>query len=423
MNFKSWLIASVCCCSSFLLNAETYFSGFGSLAGYQANGDTLSFKTDVASPYAGGDNDFELADLTNLGLQVNHILNPEWQLVGQVLLQKGRSNQLIDRVTIASLNYTPNANWMFRFGRFSARNVWFSDSRYVNYAQTSVYPVSGFYNQIQTAALDGAEITYTNRIDEWLISWNLYAGQSNHHFYNDSGNFENRLRPVIGAAIEIDHLGWRIRAAHTYSKLAEQSFERDISAFLSAFTSVPPLYGLPAWHEADDLQNETKYSDEPIEFTSVSFEYKKNSHLFRFEIGHLYTDSGLIINNTSGYLQYAYQINQYTPFISVSAIDSTRGYEPYSWPSPDVFNAVTDVIGFDSMQGLLGVMSVLQNRSEQQSLSLGLRYDLNHSVALKAQVEHFWIAQDGIGLWARDNLMQEPDRQIDVIAVSLDWIF
>lgn len=419
--FRCLIVVSLAI-SGFELKAETFVSGFGSITGYHSSSRAIGFNSDIASPFSSVRGEFEFADLSDLGIQVNHVFNSDWQIVGQAVARKGRGSGLDDMIKIASLNYTPNANWMVRLGRFSARNVFFSDSRYINYAQLTVYPVHSFYAPIQTNPLDGLELTYTRRVGDWLLSANGYYGYSDYVLYTRDEEIRNPLEPVVGLAFDVEYGRWHFRMAHNIAKHSGYSFEADINNLLDAFVAIPPLFSLPSWDEAQTIKTQTAIRHKNLAFTTLSVGYQHMEHLFRAEFGRADTESGLVIDYTSGYLLYSYQHDKVSPYISLSAINSNAGYHLQTQPSELTYAVLDQVLSADSKDALNQVIGALNLRMEQQGLAVGVRIDLTNTVAFKAQYEKFWIAEDGASLWKKIDA-NEVERQADVIAFSLDWIF
>jgi hypothetical protein len=63
-----------------------------------------------------------------------------------------------------------------------------------------------------------------------------------------------------------------------------------------------------------------------------------------------------------------------------------------------------------------------QNGLGEQSLSLGLRWDVYQNIALKAQWTHFWLERNGVVLW--DELGTGPSPgQVNLWSMGVDFIF
>ncbi len=58
----------------------------------------------------------------------------------------------------------------------------------------------------------------------------------------------------------------------------------------------------------------------------------------------------------------------------------------------------------------------------QQSLSIGLRWDFYPKVAFKAQWSHYWLGEDGDALWQRDVGVDTPEN-VNVMSFGIDFIF
>ena len=59
---------------------------------------------------------------------------------------------------------------------------------------------------------------------------------------------------------------------------------------------------------------------------------------------------------------------------------------------------------------------------DQESASLGLRWNIRHDTALKVQWSHTWIEAAAATLWKRRNIPEE-ETEIDTYSISVDFIF
>ena len=59
----------------------------------------------------------------------------------------------------------------------------------------------------------------------------------------------------------------------------------------------------------------------------------------------------------------------------------------------------------------------------QDGIALGLRWDFDFNMALKAQWDYKQVKADGMGLWFPNENGQYPTEDIDVHIVSATWDF
>ncbi|WP_143870128.1 hypothetical protein [Catenovulum sediminis] len=419
------LAATLACVAGNVAAQGTQISGFGSIAGYHADSTQLGFRSDIAAPEEGYRGDFKISDLSRLGLQINHQFNKEFELVTQAVLQEEMVSSDLDRVKIATLNYTPSASWLVRVGRFSPRIYFLSESRYISYAHDTVYPVHDFYAQIPLSFVDGFDATYQKRVGSTFLKTNFFAGQT-HVVVDVVGvETENEFDWLAGLNFEVEYGNWLYRASYTQAQF-EYTESQNVEPFLELLANpgiISPLKSLPNWQEAGVIKQAYSISESRLNYASVAFEYRDFECQVRGEFGKLTSESDLAPDSTAGYLQYSYRSDVVTPFIIASAIKTDEGYQQQTQPNPMLLGGVTQALGFDAASAVVGVVDALNVEYEQKSLAIGMRWDFDANIAVKAQYERSWVEEDGGGLWIQERLAYNDSEVIDVMAFSIDWIF
>ncbi|CSB33745.1 Uncharacterised protein [Vibrio cholerae] len=60
---------------------------------------------------------------------------------------------------------------------------------------------------------------------------------------------------------------------------------------------------------------------------------------------------------------------------------------------------------------------------DQQTFSLGVRWDVTAQIALKAQYDYIQIADNGYGLWAIPLEADLQGRDVQLFSVSVNFVF
>ena len=71
-------------------------------------------------------------------------------------------------------------------------------------------------------------------------------------------------------------------------------------------------------------------------------------------------------------------------------------------------------------QGLDRALNV--NSIDQQSFSLGVRWDFYTNIAFKAQWTHFWFGEQGAARWTQEELGNIPS-QVNLWSLGVDFVF
>lgn len=116
-------------------------------------------------------------------------------------------------------------------------------------------------------------------------------------------------------------------------------------------------------------------------------------------------------SKTAGYLSVGYRIRQWTPYLVYSRIKSEH---------PQRTTGLPDISPFDVINARVS-QALLAGQADQETFSLGARYDFARNVDFKLQLD--WIH-------SRDNpslLWIDPESDWDgrsaVLSATLDFIF
>ncbi len=100
-----------------------------------------------------------------------------------------------------------------------------------------------------------------------------------------------------------------------------------------------------------------------------------------------------------------------TPYLRYAFVNTTADNVTLNEPAPPAFAELSHL-----------VLGRLNYRFDQQSLALGIRWDINPQLAFKAQWERSWVDQNGAGLWWKTSI-DNPDTEIDTFSINLDFVF
>ena len=420
-------LAVICFISifSFSLSAKnkTHISGFGSIVGYHADGNELAFRSNIASTQSGVRGDIELLDLSLVGFQINHQFNSQWEFVAQAVIRREETDYATDRIKLATINYSPNAQWLVRAGRFSPNLYFLSDTRFIGYSQDALYPVHDFYAQIPLTGIDGIDIGYQKRLGRILFNANIFAGTADIWVGIDGESVVTSLKDIVGGNVGIEYGSWQVRFGYTQASHDGFAVDAEVAALLQAMAFPPEILGVAGWTDALAMLDAYKIKDTDFSYSSLAFEYNHFDGYWRGELGKLSTDSYLAPDSLAGYLQYTHRIDKLSPFFILSAINSEDGFQPQTLPSPQLLGALSLATQADVSASFDALYQSLNVKFEQKSLAFGVRLDVMADVAFKAQFERKWVSQDGAGLWIRESIANNSARVIDVVGFGIDWVF
>jgi hypothetical protein len=159
-------------------------------------------------------------------------------------------------------------------------------------------------------------------------------------------------------------------------------------------------------------------------FTSFGASWDQTDYFVMGEFGKRSSTSLATADATSWYISGGAHIQKFTPYITYANYHNDTGAF-YSGDENNVYN-----LGLGSKVNQI-VTAILQKKAlDQNTITLGVRYDFMSNLALKAQWDHIQTttkgetAGTGGGLFAnRQPGFANGPNQVDLFSVSLDFVF
>ena len=128
---------------------------------------------------------------------------------------------------------------------------------------------------------------------------------------------------------------------------------------------------------------------------------------------------GLLANSTSWYSTVGYRWGAFTPFLSYA---STKAKIPTE-------AGITSVTGDPTTDGAASALTGAINTSlnafngSQNSTSVGVRWDVMRNTAIKAQYDHVKLGSGSTGRFAIALTTFPKGGSVDLLSLSLDFVF
>ncbi|MCU4674273.1 hypothetical protein N7931_01390 [Catenovulum sp. 2E275] len=425
---------SLVSCSIHADTSNFQFNGFLTIAGYHGSSNQIGYKSSIASEQYSYRGQWIFDDLSLIGGQVNYTINSQWELIGQVVLKNELIDNELERIKIATINYRPDSSWLIRAGRFYPRGYLVSESRLIGYAHNDVLPVQDFYSQLPLPYVDGIDATYTYRSNYGLLSLNSYFGQTQVTFkVEDLGDVTGQFKNLFGINLEYEVENWLLRASYSQvEQMEEWQIVSQIEGFMQLLANpqaLPIENNFTPWLEGLEIIEQTKEKGGIFKYLTLAAEYHQNNLRIRSELARLSSGTYLLPDTDTGYINFAYTMNEVTPFLSVSFIHSKKGYTLNSFPEDDFLDTLDQVspVLQNTEGGSRFVLNVINDfidpSYKQKSLILGMRWDFELWQAVKFQFERKWVEKNAAGLWQTERFSQNGSEQVDVFLISYDRMF
>lgn len=343
--------------------ATSSFADDLNINGFLSVGASMMDNDKVA--IAGYDNQGGFKQDNILGLQISKQVNQSTTVTGQ-LVSRGSDDYKTESAW-AYVSYAANDDLDLRMGRIRVPFYFYSDFLEVGYAYDWVRPPFEVYN-IPFSSLDGADATYRFSLGDFDNSAQVYYGR-----YNPNSSSLD-LRNFTGIVLTSNLGNMTYRASYHQTEIESKSTSDPTSfggqnAGLAAAISAP----------TDPFGLGTKgYSSSEI--TKASEDFTINGQLVGFYgVAAAYDNGEMTVigeyTSTFGDLPFFPVTNNYLVKVGKRLGDFT----------PHLTYSATSTSTESGIEGDIQESANLE--SEENSITLGLRYDYDLSTALKFEVQ------------------------------------
>ncbi|QJD99186.1 hypothetical protein HH212_03335 [Massilia forsythiae] len=386
-------------------------SGFGSGALTWTNTDRAEFgRPNQAS---GADKHVTTGVDSNLGLQADAPLNSWLSATAQGLVRKDAEDDFGAELTLAFAKAKLSDEFSVRVGRMGLPIFMISDYRNVGYANTFLRPPTEMYSQVVFNHLDGVDGTWQHAYGDTNLTAQLGVGRSKADL---AGGLTMKGDNVTVLNLVAEHGPLTMRIGRADTKISIDN-STTVNGLLNGLRAAGSGYRFAQLNQlADDLQLHRKKAS----FTSAGIGLDWNDIIVQSEYAKRKID-GYANDTTSWYAMAGYRVGKFLPYylhsslkIDSAVANTVPGACPAGYPAA----CAPTLAALSNGVNRLKVSGVGQG--EQETDSIGVRWDFYRSVALKAQVDRV-RPQNGTGLL----IAPQPGFRgpVTVGAVSLDFVF
>ena len=342
---------------------------------------------------------------SKLGMQMDWQATSRLSFTGQAVSKQDPSNSWVPELQWAFAKFKILPNLDIRAGRIRPAIYMLSDTFDVNYANPWVRPPTEFYSQAPVSHMEGVDFLY--RLQTGPVNWLLQP------FYGNSllpltNNREMTARNLAGfnLSANLNDFSFRLGYSHANLTINAPAFESVVRPSLLSLCKFNTI----ACTELAALDN----SNKATAYASVGAGWDNGDYFLTGEFAKRSTSSS-ISETLSGYVSGGGRFGKFTPYATYSQSVVT---------SPTSFSG-----GSKAINAL--VTSVLTNQPmDQNTKTLGLRYDLFTNIALKAQWDRIDTStkngqvSTGGGIFTnKTSSFDNGDNSINLFSTSVDFIF
>jgi len=390
-------------------NPTLSLRGFGTFAASGTDTNQIAFRRD-STQANGVTRSWGIKPDSRLGLQLDVNFDATWHAAVQWVARDHAGDFLEQNLDWAFLRWRPRDDLDLRIGRLGFDVFMLSDYRNVGYAYPWIRPPHEFYAGLLPYHFDGADISQKLTLGNGLLTLKGFGGYAS---YSVPGlpNVADLGSLVAGGSLAYERGNWRARLGYGYAKTKT---ELPLQKTLYDALGNPQVNAL--WPGASALAREIRILDTAVQFSSVGLAYDDGTWLAQIEGSYIDSQVRSYPSVISGYLSLGRRLGKVTLYSLLGmsrSLQSTRAIPPLLVATPE-------------LQELRSSVGYLLNHNEvdEQSVSVGVRWDLYDNIALKAQWDHFWLGQNGTQLWVEPSLLSDPTPStVNVWSLGVDFVF
>jgi hypothetical protein len=349
---------------------------------------------------------------SKLGMQMDWQATSRLSFTGQAVSKQDHSNSWVPELQWAFAKFKIIPGLDIRAGRLRPAVYMLSDTLDVNYANPWIRPPTEFYSQAPVSHMEGVDLLY--RLQTGPVNWLLQP------FY---GNTELSLNPkqtltlknIAGVNLVATINDFTLRAGYTYTNLSvyDGILEGVVRPTMQSLCQAD--YGDPvACSQLASLDPTNKMAS----FASIGAGWDNGNYFLTGEFSKT-TTASFIADTLSGYITGGGRFGKFTPYATYSQTynDSPTSFSGGSGPYGDYTNQIVTRL-------------LTYNQMDQNTKTLGLRYELFSNIALKAQWDRIDTSTKkgqettGGGLFTNGtSSFYNNGYSINLFSTSVDFIF
>ena len=421
-----YILSLVLSCAAFPMLAESLWpnngielSGFGTLGLVSTDSEFYGYRRDISQTKGAFEHELDFNSVSVFGLQLDANINNTLDAVYQSVY-RDQNDISVDSITsMAFLRYSPHVAWSVRLGRTPVDLFLLSEYRDIGFAYTWAQAPSEVYGMIPYRHLDGLDITYSTQFSDLTLRSKVYTGKSKADISAVDFTEEIKIDNIYGVSLTLEAMNWAVNVRYTEVKVAQNtSLQKSLSQGIS---QIPDAI----WPNSASFAESISLLNRNIKYASISGRYDFGSWQLLSEFTHTKSESPVIPELLAGYASIIKQYKDHA-FYLIAAFTDSDNFDI------SALNVNTQLLSFVP-RGLELYHAVNQSMnfyaSNQQTLSVGWRWDIKENLALKLQLDHTKVEEEGGTLWlnknttAIPNQLLTPKETINTLSTNLSFTF
>ncbi|MDF1588351.1 MAG: hypothetical protein P1P93_04230 [Gammaproteobacteria bacterium] len=385
-------------------------NGFGSLGLTKADNELIASRNNVNQK--GIFDEWSSRLDSNLGLQLNYDPTDKLHFALQLVAEERSNNSLNRSVHWAYLGYDVTPSLELRLGRTGPNAFLLSDYRKVGYAQLWTHAPLEFYGQFSSDYGDGISLIHKTPLAGGVLRTQTWFNQSKLIYNSNGEEIPLELKPTYGITATWENDAWTYNASFVNVRFLDK--KEDYKAFQQLLTA-----SLPIWPQINPLIDEVTLDNTQAHYYGFGVAYNKNDWTIQTELSLTETESSIINRTRSAYVLIGHRFGTLTPYM-VAAIAKNDDVDVPAYNVNPFLPDATNAAALALQQGTQQFADSFHK--DQKTLSLGIRWDIEPKVALKAQWERTWVDPHGGTLLMQPEPLDNTET-IDRFTLKVDFLY
>jgi hypothetical protein len=350
---------------------------------------------------------------SNLGLQADVRINDWLSFTGQGLVRRDAEDNYGAELAWAFAKFKVSDRFSVRVGRIGLPAFMISDYRNVGYANTFLRPPVEMYSQVPFNSLDGIDATWQQSFGDTTVTGQLAYGGTEAQI---AGGLTGKGEKMAAINVVAEHGPFTARFGRVDATV-EITGSASLNQLLGGLRAAGAGYRFP---QLITMADELEARDKKASFTSLGLGMDWNDIVVQTEFAKRKTAT-YVNDTTSWYVMGGYRFGKVLPYFihgkvsidghpaNVVPTACPAGYPAACTPTMNALRAGAARLPYSGT-----------GQGEQSTTSVGVRWDLYRSVALKAQVDR---VKPKVGSGLLLNAAPGFNKDVTVGAVALDFVF
>jgi hypothetical protein len=405
-------------------DSNVSLKGFGTLGVVHSNSSSSDYAPNFFAPNgAGATRSTAFGVDSKLGVQMDWKATSAISFTGQALSKYRYDKSYSPDLEWAFVKFAASSDLDVRVGRIRPAVYLLSDYLDVNYANPWVRPPLEFYASAPISRMEGIDVLWRPTVGDYSFLVQPYLGTTG-KFDLPGGNGDTiQFKNVVGANLTATAGDFTYRAGYIQVDLTYNSAGL-VGAFGAA--GLGGLCASPAKIACAEAAALIP-TDKKASFASLGVAYDNGEYFASGEYGKRSTES-MVSDNTTYYVSGGLRTGKWTPYVTYASIKIDS---PVKSTIVAPSGAPAQVVGLVGMaNGAINQLLLSAAMSDENSLSVGTRYDLAKNIALKAQWDRVstkkvdGVTGTGFGAFrGYSPAFADRDNSVKVISFALDFVF